>query len=364
MKNGGRKKSSKEATKDSDVEELTSGSDIETKPVGKAGKETSSAKDRAKEIVLETSESDMSDTEIKKKSSKKDAKRNGNSKPDKKQRKSRKDPDFMKVKLDVTDSDEQEEKSKRRREKAKKKVLEESDDDDIEEESPSKKSGRKGRKAKKIASSDFEDEMGSENESEDKMEEDKSEDLDDEDSDIGTKKKVAKNKKKRKKKSSSSSGETSDDEPRPKKKRRRIKKNDSSGDDEEKEKNEDENESPTKGGGRKDIRKIIKDKKLSDSTKEAAELERARRKRVEEKQALYNEMNEIKDNAVVKEVLLDVESETREILVQVNTKLPFLNSSFWNYFNLFWLFSRVNSKPTNQRSSFCLCFDCNWDFFV
>merc|ERR1712111_282572 len=174
MKNGGRKKSSKEATKDSDVEELTSGSDIETKPVGKAGKETSSAKDRAKEIVLETSESDMSDAEIKKKSSKKDAKRNGNSKPDKKQRKSRKDPDFMKVKLDVTDSDEQEEKSKRRREKAKKKVLEESDDDDIEEESPSKKSGRK---AKKIASSDFEDEMGSENESEDKMEEDKSEDL-------------------------------------------------------------------------------------------------------------------------------------------------------------------------------------------
>ena len=29
--------------------------------------------------------------------------------------------------------------------------------------------------------------------------------------------------------------------------------------------------------------------------------------------------------------------------------------------HLFWLFSRVNSKPTNQRSSFCLCF-CNWEF--
>ena len=29
---------------------------------------------------------------------------------------------------------------------------------------------------------------------------------------------------------------------------------------------------------------------------------------------------------------------------------------------LFWLFSRVNSKLTNQRSSFCLCFDCNWEF--
>ena len=29
---------------------------------------------------------------------------------------------------------------------------------------------------------------------------------------------------------------------------------------------------------------------------------------------------------------------------------------------LFWLFFRVNSKPTNQRSSFCLCFDLNWEF--
>ena len=29
---------------------------------------------------------------------------------------------------------------------------------------------------------------------------------------------------------------------------------------------------------------------------------------------------------------------------------------------MFWLFSRVNSKRTNQRSSFCLCFDCNWEF--
>ena len=325
MKNGARKKSSREATKDSDIEELTSGSDVETKPA-RAGKETlRSVKDRAKEVVLATSESDMSDAEKtnKKRSSKKDSKSNGNSKSDKK-RKSRKDPDFMKVKLDVTDSDEEEEKSKRRREKAKKKVLEESDDDDVDQESPSKKGGRNRRQKAKVAS-DFEDEIRSENESDDddeKMEEEnnKSEDLD-EDSDIGTKKKVAKgNKKKRKKKSSSSSsGETSDDEPRPKKKRRRIKKNDSSGDEEKKEDGE-ENESPSKAG-RKDIRKIMKDKKLSESTKEAAELERARRKRVEEKQALYNEMNEIKDNAVVKEVLLDVDSETKEVLVQVHPQL-------------------------------------------
>ena len=29
---------------------------------------------------------------------------------------------------------------------------------------------------------------------------------------------------------------------------------------------------------------------------------------------------------------------------------------------MFWLFSRVNSKLTNQRSSFCFCFDLNWEF--
>ena len=316
MKNG---KSKKSAAKDSDIEELTSGSDIETKPI-KSGKDLPrSMKNKAKEVVLATSESDMSDAENSTKKSSKKSKSNG-SKPDKK-RKNRNDPDFMKVKLDVTDSEEEEAKAKRRREKAKKKIIDSDEDEEneVEMESPSKKGSQKrGRKAKITSDFDSENENDDEEMDTDEEEEKKSED---EDSDIGTKKKVAKGKKKRKKKSSSSSGETSDDEPRPKKKRRRIKKNDSSGDEEKKDgSGDDENESPTKGG-RKDIRKIIKDKKLSDSTKEAAELERARRKRIEEKQALYNELNEIKDNAVVKEVLLDIDSETKEVLVQVHPQL-------------------------------------------
>ena len=75
-------------------------------------------------------------------------------------------------------------------------------------------------------------------------------------------------------------GETSDDEPRPKKKRKRIKKNEGSGssaaEDGEGGEDGEEGESPTKGG-RKDIRKIIKDKKLSKATKNAAQLEQERR---------------------------------------------------------------------------------------
>ena len=45
-------------------------------------------------------------------------------------------------------------------------------------------------------------------------------------------------------------------------------------------------------------------------------------------------------------------------------KTPWVPSVKNDYskFLLFWLFYRVNSKPTNQRSSFCLCFGCNWEF--
>merc|ERR1711997_1368518 len=78
---------------------------------------------------------------------------------------------------------------------------------------------------------------------------------------------------------------------RPKKKRKRIKKNANSSDEEDEKEDDDkeEKESPTKGG-RKDIRKMIKEKKLSKGTREAAEEERERRKRMDERQALYNEM--------------------------------------------------------------------------
>ena len=45
-------------------------------------------------------------------------------------------------------------------------------------------------------------------------------------------------------------------------------------------------------------------------------------------------------------------------------KTPWVPSVKNDYskFLLFWLFYRVNSKPTNQRSSFCSCFGCNWEF--
>jgi len=151
MSNGKMKNGNKKA-EDSDIEELSSGSDVEDRPRRKAGKDLPSAKDRAKEVVLGTSESDISDDD-KKTSKKSKKKENGSEKSEKtkaapSKRKGRSDPDFMKVKLDVTDSEEEVEKAKRRREKAKKKVLD-SDENEIDTESPSKKNSRKRKRGTK-----------------------------------------------------------------------------------------------------------------------------------------------------------------------------------------------------------------------
>ena len=118
------------------------------------------------------------------------------------------------------------------------------------------------------------------------------------------------------------SGEASDEEARPKRKRKRIKKNasGSSANEGSDGSDKDENESPTKGG-RKDIRKIIKDKKLSKATKSAAQEEQDRRARVKEKQAIFNELVEIKENAVVEELPLDIDTESKEYLVEVHKQL-------------------------------------------
>merc|ERR1719483_695292 len=196
-----------------------------------------------------------------------------------------------------------------------------------------KNPGKKGKKKRKSKNSDSEDfKEGSDEESDEDDKSEKNSDEDDSDSDIGTKKKVAKGKKgkgkrgrKKKKSSSSESGDLTDDGKRPKKKRKRIKKNkDGSGsgsDDEEKASGSgsgsgDEKESPTKGG-RKDIRKIIKDKKLTKSTKTAQQSETDRRKRIADKQALFNKLVEIKDNAVVEQLPLDIDPDSEEVLLTV-----------------------------------------------
>ena len=114
--------------------------------------------------------------------------------------------------------------------------------------------------------------------------------------------------------SDTSSDELSDDEPRPKRKRRRIKNQSSS---EEDAKDEDK-DSPHK---RKNIRKIMGDKKVSEDTLMAASNERERKKRLEEKQKLYNELFETQEGEKITELPLDFDQKTKEVLVQVDSHL-------------------------------------------
>ncbi|CAG2106633.1 unnamed protein product [Medioppia subpectinata] len=103
-------------------------------------------------------------------------------------------------------------------------------------------------------------------------------------------------------------------------KRKRVKINDSS-DDDDCQVLSDENDSPNKS--RKHIKKIISDKKLKQQTKDAAEAERERMKRIKEKQLEYNDL--MKDRTLkstdVKELILEFDKDTKEVLVEVDHTL-------------------------------------------
>lgn len=117
-------------------------------------------------------------------------------------------------------------------------------------------------------------------------------------------------------KKTASANDSSDFEPeekKTKKKRRRIKKNssnDSDDGDDEKNKNK-----------RKHIRKIIKTKDLDLTTKEAAKEEEDRRKRIEERQKLYNRIFDKSESVEITELVLDFDEESKKALLQVDKGL-------------------------------------------
>ncbi|KAL8573406.1 hypothetical protein ACOMHN_032421 [Nucella lapillus] len=105
------------------------------------------------------------------------------------------------------------------------------------------------------------------------------------------------------------------------KRRKRIKNKDSSSEAERADP-EDDGEDPT---SRKKIRKIKSDKKLGDTTKAAARAEEDRRQRVQEKQMMFNGVEQ-KDMGkgqapVTTKLVLEQDEEDKEPLIQVNTKL-------------------------------------------
>ena len=131
MKNG---KNGKKSVPESDIESLSSGDENGEVSIKKSPKKPMPKSKMAKDVVLATSESDLSETEGKS-SAKKAKKAKSKEEPDEKSEKSSdqkkstrsksksNDPKFMKVKLDETDSDAEEAKALKRREKAKKSVI-------------------------------------------------------------------------------------------------------------------------------------------------------------------------------------------------------------------------------------------------
>ena len=269
----------------------------------------------AKSLVLEASsdenslDSDASelDEDFSQKTRKK-GKREKESADEVKRRPSKKQSALLSMKLSETDSSEAEEKHRRTMEKkpsAGERLESEGSPDELTI-SPRKK--RSKLKRKTVVSSDTENGASDDEKDEGSNFEDE-EDLGDEeegDSDSGTEKK------KTRKRQMSGDDSSSDSGDKPKR-RKRIKGGNSD--------SEDEN-SPSKG--RHDIRRIIKDKNLTESTKEAAAEERERRKRIEERQSLYNKsfpLPEEGQEGSVDQLVLDFDPETMKVLVEVDKKL-------------------------------------------
>ncbi|XP_018347089.1 PREDICTED: transcriptional regulator ATRX homolog [Trachymyrmex septentrionalis] len=142
------------------------------------------------------------------------------------------------------------------------------------------------------------------------------------DSDDTRKEKEKSKRNKRRKRGDSSGTDSSLPEKKPKPKRKRIKKMASDSDSTDVEMINSQESSPGKSG-RKNIRKVLKDKQVTEDTKQAAKEEEERLKRIAERQALYNEMFEMRlaGEEKIDKLVLDFDTETKQELVTVHKEL-------------------------------------------
>ncbi|XP_069683035.1 transcriptional regulator ATRX-like isoform X2 [Periplaneta americana] len=131
-----------------------------------------------------------------------------------------------------------------------------------------------------------------------------------------------KKKKRQAKKSDSDESKSSDSDAvsakKVKRKRIRAPASDSSSDDDEDRKDASQ-KSETPGKGRKNIHRIMKDENVGEATRRAAREEEERKKRILEKQKMYNEIyKQMEGEEKIDKLVLDFEPETKEELVSVD----------------------------------------------
>ncbi|XP_051169318.1 transcriptional regulator ATRX homolog isoform X2 [Leptopilina boulardi] len=206
----------------------------------------------------------------------------------------------------ISDSDSEVEKAKYEKRKEKLEEKEKKDDSSSNEEK-SKVVKKKKRVKRKILDSDSDIEIVSEYDSS---------------SSSSKASKTKEDKKKSRKRGAKKSSDSDDslEEKKPKTKRKRIKQVSDSDSDSEAVTNS--QSSPIKGG-RKNIRKVLKDKQVADDTKQAAKEEEERLKRIAERQKVYNEMYEIRlaGEEKVEKLILDFDEETKKELISVDPAL-------------------------------------------
>ncbi|GBN38069.1 Transcriptional regulator ATRX, partial [Araneus ventricosus] len=121
------------------------------------------------------------------------------------------------------------------------------------------------------------------------------------------------------------SSDSEEDKQRKKKKRKRIKKAAaSSSSDEGKKKDEEGASQSTPGKGRKNIKKILSKKDLAMETKEAQNLERERRRRVQERQKMYNVITDTTPDGsqvITRKMVLEIDPNSKEEIVQIHPDL-------------------------------------------
>ncbi|XP_076240045.1 uncharacterized protein LOC143182745 [Calliopsis andreniformis] len=143
------------------------------------------------------------------------------------------------------------------------------------------------------------------------------------DNDKSSNSSIGKTKSRKRKTRKSSDSDSSLPQKRSKQKRKRIKNMDTDSDSSSNNDKITSSQGTPGKKGRKNIRRVIKDKQVADDTKQAAKEEEERLKRIAERQKLYNEMYEARlaGEEKVEKLVLDFDPETKDELLSVHPNL-------------------------------------------